>query len=205
MLMNSKSKEEIDSTAIEERCLELKGISACLILAHDAQVDGPHENGDRMAEASYFLGLRIRRLAEEMVTLAYPGRAEQAMPYGDRVQHETAKSLLREIFFAWKAFHDAGEDDDSPIGEPLWERARAAEIKLREWKSDEPAVWIAKLIASKTGEIHRDLESPADDAMAADAALNGLRWFGLEDLYNESWPVDAAKSKDAPRGAETTS
>jgi hypothetical protein len=33
---------------------------------------------------------------------------------------EKAKSLLREVFLAFKAIHDAGEGDDSPIGAPLW-------------------------------------------------------------------------------------
>jgi hypothetical protein len=195
-------------------------------LAHDAQLDGPHENGDRMAEASYFLALHLRRLAQEITDLAYPDgenqgddgplfTVSQSSRHRRRWQPRTgqaaasektmAKSRLREVFLAWKAFQDAGEDDDSPIGKPLRERAHAAEMKIREWISDGPAVLIAKLIASKTGEIHRDIGSPSDEAMAADAALNGLRWFGLEKLYNECWPVDASQSKKASRDAEAAS
>jgi hypothetical protein len=76
-------------------------------------------------------------------------------------------------------------------------------MKIRKWKSDEPAVWIAKLIASKTDEIHKDIGSPSDEAMTANAALNGLKWFGLEELYSGCWPVDASKIKGTSRDADS--
>jgi hypothetical protein len=118
---------------------------------------------------------------------------------------EELQVQLRDVLLAWKAYHDCGEDDDGPLGAPLWERAIAAEDKIRDLKSDEPEVGIAKLITSMTCIIHAAIGSRVDEAMAADAALAGLRWFGLEDLYYEAFPVDAANIKKALLKAEAAS
>jgi hypothetical protein len=125
--------------------------------------------------------------AELVEGLKVPLKTEASIPL-----HETLKGQLRNVFLAYKAFQDLGEDSDSPLGAPLWERTSVEDNKIRNWNSDEPEVGIAKLITSMTGMIHRYFGEACDEAMAADAALAGLRWFGLEDLYYECFPADAA-------------
>jgi hypothetical protein len=99
--------------------------------------------------------------------------------------HETLKSQLREVFLGWKAFNAAGEDDDTPIGAPLCQRANDAEKKIRDLDSNATEVLIAKLIVSMDGEARNKAVS---GALAAEVALAGLRSFGLEEFYDECYP-----------------
>jgi hypothetical protein len=77
MLTSSPAQDEIDSTGIESRCLDLKGISACISLIADAQVYGPHQYGDFLADALYFLSNQVGRIEGEIVDLAHPGSKER--------------------------------------------------------------------------------------------------------------------------------
>jgi hypothetical protein len=195
---------------IEDNLLQLKGIGQ--LLGHLSD-----RGDDDYTHTFYFLGDQVERLVHEIEDLyaaerkgsAASGKksdpdwraeweCQRCRQFGQR--HATIEARLRDYLLAVKAFHDCGADTDSPIGAPLWERVAAAEKVITEWNSDsdEPAVGIAKLIVSMSGEIHENLGSQFDDAaMVPDAALAGLRWFGLKELYNECYPQDAAQIKKA--------
>jgi hypothetical protein len=207
--IKAKGKPEAIAPGIEDKCLELKGVGE--LLGHLG------DTGNDFGSTFFFLGNQVERLADEIVDLDIAARkkskksdpdfggfaCERCRQLGQR--HAMAEVRLREVFLAWKAFHDLGEDSDSPLGAPLWARASAAEDKIRDLKSDEPEVGIAKLITSRTADMAKNIGSTCDEAMAADAALAGLRWFGLEDLYYECFPADAAQIKKALLEAEATS
>jgi hypothetical protein len=191
---------------IEDKCLELKGVGELLGHLGDA--------GNDFSSSFFFLGNQVERLADEIVDLSLAGKkndphwsveweCRRCRQFGQR--HATIEARLREYLLAVKALHDCGADTDSPIGAPLWEQVAAAEKVITEWNSDEPAVGIAKLIVSMSGEIHENLGSQFDDAAVPDAALAGLRWFNLEELYNECYPADASKIKKALLEAEAAS
>jgi hypothetical protein len=190
--IKAKDKPEApEPPSIEDKCLELKGVGE--LLGHLG------DTGNDFSHAFFFLGNQVERLADEIVDLDLAVKkngpdwsvtCECCRQRGKL--HATAEVRLREVFLAYKAFHDLGEDSDSPLGAPLWERTSVEEKKIRDLNSDDPEVGIAKLITSMTGMIHRYFGEACDEAMAADAALAGLRWFGLEDLYYECFPADAA-------------
>jgi hypothetical protein len=119
--------------------------------------------------------------------LKVPLKTEASIPL-----HEMLQSRLCDVFLAWKAFNDAGEDDDSPIGAPLCQRAQAAEKKIRDLTSNDAEVLIAKLIISMNSEIRND--DPAEAHFAPEAARAGLRLFGLEEFYDECYGDGSAAS-----------
>jgi hypothetical protein len=200
--IKAKGQPEGIAPGIEDKCLELKGVGE--LLGHLV------ETGNDFSSTFFFLGNQVERLADEIVDLDIAAgkkskksdpdfgfACERCRQLGQR--HATIEARLRDYLLAVKALHDCGADTDSPIGAPLWERVVAAEKVITEWNSDsdEPAVGIAKLIVSMSGEIHKNLGSQFDNAVVPDAALAGLRWFNLEELYYECYPADAANIKKA--------
>jgi hypothetical protein len=63
--------------------------------------------------------------------------------------------------------------------------------KNRDLDSNDAEVLIAKLILSMNSEIRNNAEG---EALAAEAALAGLRAFGLEEFYDECYGDGSAAS-----------
>jgi hypothetical protein len=106
----------------------------------------------------------------------------------DDPHFEEVKERLRQCIELWKVLNTDGNSIEKE--DALNEEARAAEEQICDggFNPGSPVVAAAKLIIAKGTALNTELKRVREERLEYEAALGGLEWFGLRELYDEYFP-----------------